>query len=85
MALPTRFKFNTGAQIPAVGLGTWRSEPGRVGHAVSFALKNGYSYIESHPFLPQHALKEWYDKHGILLGEYSPLGSEEYIGKLTLT
>ncbi|OQD90745.1 hypothetical protein PENANT_c001G10497 [Penicillium antarcticum] len=190
MAPSTHFKLNTGAQIPAVGLGTWRSEPGQVRQAVSFALKNGYSHIDAsliygnehevgqgikdsglqntldalgtdyldlsliywpvrlvpnessallpvnpdgirsvdrswdqsetwrrmeavykagkvkaigvanwsipyleelkkkwtvvpavnqvelHPFLPQHALKEWCDNHGILLEAYSPLGSE---------
>ncbi|KAL4938696.1 hypothetical protein BDV06DRAFT_48751 [Aspergillus oleicola] len=47
MALPTYFKLNTGARIPAVGLGTWRSEPGQVRHAVSFALKNGYKHIDA--------------------------------------
>jgi glycerol 2-dehydrogenase (NADP+) len=47
MALLTHFKLNTGAQIPAVGLGTWRSEPGQVRQAVSFALKNGYSHIDA--------------------------------------
>ncbi|KAF4275316.1 hypothetical protein CNMCM8812_002212 [Aspergillus fumigatus] len=47
MALPTHFKLNTGAQIPAIGLGTWRSEPGQVRQAVSFALKNGYSHIDT--------------------------------------
>ncbi|KAL4892555.1 NADP-dependent oxidoreductase domain-containing protein [Aspergillus ambiguus] len=44
---PTQFKLNTGAQIPAVGLGTWRAEPGQVRRAVSFALKNGYSHIDA--------------------------------------
>ncbi|KAJ5714918.1 uncharacterized protein N7483_012099 [Penicillium malachiteum] len=47
MSLPTQFKLNTGNQIPAVGLGTWRSEPGEVRKAVSFALKNGYSHIDA--------------------------------------
>ncbi|KAJ6024353.1 hypothetical protein N7540_005150 [Penicillium herquei] len=47
MSLPTQFKLNTGTQIPAVGLGTWRSEPGEVRKAVSFALKNGYSHIDA--------------------------------------
>ncbi|KAL3484162.1 NADP-dependent oxidoreductase domain-containing protein [Aspergillus germanicus] len=47
MSLPTGFKLNTGTQIPAVGLGTWRSEHGQVRHAVSFALKNGYRHIDA--------------------------------------
>ncbi|KAE8329605.1 NADP-dependent oxidoreductase domain-containing protein [Aspergillus sergii] len=47
MSPPTHFKLNTGAQIPAVGLGTWRSEPGQVRQAVSFALKNGYTHIDA--------------------------------------
>ncbi|CAG7915955.1 unnamed protein product [Penicillium olsonii] len=47
MAPSTHFKLNTGAQIPAVGLGTWRSEPGQVRQAVSFALQNGYSHIDA--------------------------------------
>ncbi|KAJ5279186.1 hypothetical protein N7478_004558 [Penicillium angulare] len=47
MSLPTHFKLNTGTKIPAVGLGTWRSEPGQVRQAVSFALKNGYTHIDA--------------------------------------
>ncbi|CAI7614513.1 unnamed protein product [Penicillium manginii] len=47
MAPSTHFKLNNGTQIPAVGLGTWRSEPGQVRQAVSFALKNGYSHIDA--------------------------------------
>ncbi|WVQ84838.1 hypothetical protein IAT38_006995 [Cryptococcus sp. DSM 104549] len=44
---PTSFKLNTGASIPAVGLGTWQAEPGEVRKAVAIALKNGYRHIDA--------------------------------------
>ena len=31
--------------------------------------------VELHPLLPQHELKEYCEKQGILLEAYSPLGS----------
>ncbi|KAF7343450.1 Reductase-like protein [Mycena venus] len=40
------FKLNTGQNIPALGLGTWQSEPGKVKAAVAHALKSGYKLVD---------------------------------------
>ncbi|KAI5119140.1 hypothetical protein M0805_005219 [Coniferiporia weirii] len=46
MATP-KFKLNSGAEIPAIGLGTWKSQPEEVIESVRYALAEaGYRHID---------------------------------------
>ncbi|VDD89385.1 unnamed protein product [Enterobius vermicularis] len=64
-------KLPTGAEMPAVGLGTWLSKPNEVGNAVRLALNCGYRLIDT---------AEFYDNEkeiGDVLREYTDSGKLE--------
>jgi len=41
------FRLNTGAEIPAIGLGTWKTGRSSVRGAVATALRTGYRHIDT--------------------------------------
>ncbi|KAL6616376.1 hypothetical protein ACP70R_038646 [Stipagrostis hirtigluma subsp. patula] len=64
--MATHFTLNTGARIPAVGLGTYKAGPGVVADAIAAAVKAGYRHIDCAPLYNNEkeigvALKKLFD------------------------
>lgn len=67
-------KFKNNDELHAIGLGTWKSEPGEVKKAVKYALKVGYRHIDcAHIYGNEEevgeALKEVFDEGHIKRSE----------------
>jgi len=45
--IKSTYRLNNGLQIPRLGLGTWRAEPGVVAAAVKHSILNGYIHIDA--------------------------------------
>lgn len=47
LALNSTVKLNNGVRMPLLGIGTWRSPPGKAEQAVLWALEAGYRHIDT--------------------------------------
>jgi alcohol dehydrogenase (NADP+) len=49
------YRLSSGQEMPALGLGTWKSDPGVVGAAISAALETGYRHVDCAPIYGNEA------------------------------
>lgn len=61
-------------QVKAIGVANW-SIPYLQELEKTWEVVPAVNQVELHPFLPQHELREFCEKRGILMEAYSPLGS----------
>jgi glycerol 2-dehydrogenase (NADP+) len=61
-------------KVKAIGVSNW-SIPYLEDLKKDWTVVPAVNQVELHPYNPQHKLKEWCEKEGILLESYCPLGS----------
>ena len=62
-------------KVKAIGVCNW-SIPYLEKLQKTWKVVPAINQVENHPYLPQHDLKHYCDKLGIVLEAYSPLGSQ---------
>lgn len=61
-------------KVKAIGVANW-SVPYLEDLSKTWKVVPAVNQVELHPYLPQFKLRDYCQKHGILLESYSPLGS----------
>ena len=69
-------------KVKAIGVANW-SIPYLEELRKTWTVVPSVNQVELHPFLPQHQLREYCEKLGILLEAYSPLGSTGMLNSST--